>query len=101
MSKFDFNRALQLGNAVQDYAKELDNSERIRLAAFLLGLTNAVQQLATISNDTMSVAMEETMLFSHVEEDDPMDPGYHLHNMLENLADDFETLADCMDSETV
>ena len=94
MAQYDFSKALQLGNAVQDYAKELDNADKIRLAGFLLGLVNAVQQEAAISRDAMWHAQEETMLFADVEQDDPMDASYHLHNMLENIADDFDTLAD-------
>lgn len=101
MARFNTDTMEALMQPVMDYAKELSNADRIRLAAYLLGSVNCAQQYATISADAMWHAQEETMLFNDIERDDPMDPGYHLHNMLENMADEFETLADCMDSETV
>lgn len=101
MARFNTDTMEALMGPVMDYAKELSNADRIRLAAYLLGSVNCAQQYATISEDAMWQAQDETNLFNHVESDDPMDPGYHLHNMLENMADEFDTLADCMDSETV
>jgi len=95
--KYDFDKADEMAVQFTDYAKQLDNADRIRLAAFLLGLTNAVQQHATISQDAMQAAQEDTTLFDDVDEDDPMEPGYHLHNMLENLAEEFDGLARIMD----
>ena len=97
MAKYDFNEALKLGNPIQDYAKNLNDADRIRLAAFLLGLVNAVQQTAEISQDDLFHAKECTRLFDDVDQNDPAAPGYHLHNMLENLAEDFNELADGMD----
>ena len=95
--KFDFDKADAMAAQFTDYAKQLDNAERLHLAAFLLGLTNAVQQHADIPHPAIAAAQDECMtLFQDVEEDDPMDPGYHLHNMLENLADDFDALANLM-----
>ena len=101
---YDFNKAEELGNGFKEYAQTLNNADRIRLAAYLLGLTNAVQQYADINQDVLWHAQEETMLFQEAERGDGMDPGYYLHNTLENLADDFDTLADIVaecDTETV
>lgn len=92
---FDTVTALQQGFI--DYAQTLPNADCIRLAAQLMYLANAVQQYATISQDDLFHAKECTTLFDDVEEDDPMEPGYHLHNMLENLGDELAELADGMD----
>ena len=97
MAQYNFNVADQLATPFTDYAKTLPNADRIRLAGFLLGLVNAVQQYADISAEDMFHAKESTTLFDDVEDDDPMDPGYHLHNLLEDLADNFDELADAMD----
>lgn len=94
MAQLDFDKAEELGNGFKEYVQTLPNAERIRLASYLLGLVNYVQQCADIDADALYHAQEETMLFDHVERDDPMPAGYHLHNMLENLADEFDTLAD-------
>ncbi len=94
MARFNTDTMEALMQPVMDYAKELNNADRIRLASQLLGYVNAAQQYADIDADAMWHAKEETNLFNHVEADDPMDPGYHLHNMLDNMADEFETLAD-------
>ena len=99
MAQYNFNVAEQLGKPFTDYAKTLNNADRIRLASFLLGLVNAVQQHADIDADVMWHARECTTLFDDVERDDPMDPGYHLHNTLENLADDFDELAGLLDED--
>jgi hypothetical protein len=99
MAQYNFNVAEQLGKPFTDYAQTIPNADRIRLAAYLLGLVNAVQQHADITQDAMQAAQGETRMFDDVEEDDPMDPGYHLHNMLESLADDFDALADTMDEQ--
>ena len=101
MAQYNFNVADQMATPFTDYAKTLDNADRIRLAAFLLGLVNAVQQTADITQEDLFHAKECTTLFDDVEEDDPTDPGYHLHNMLEDLADNFDELADCMDQQEV
>ena len=95
----DFDTVETLSKAFTDYAQTLPNSDRIRLAAHCLFLANAVQQHADISQDNLWAAKEETMLFDDVEGDDPMEPGYHLHNMLENLGDEFNGLARIMDAE--
>lgn len=94
MAQYEFDVAEQLGKGFTDYAKQLNNADRIRLAGYLLGLTNAVQQHADISQDALWHAQEETMLFQDAERGDGMDPGYYLHNTLDNMADDFDTLAD-------
>ena len=99
MAKFNFNVADQLATPFKDYAQKLDNADRIRLAGFLFGLVNFVQQTADITQEDLFHAKECTTLFDDVEEDDPTDPGYHLHNMLEDLADNFDELADCMDEQ--
>lgn len=97
MPKFNVDIMEALMGPVMDYAKELSNADRIRLASQLLGYVNAAQQYATISADAMWHAQEETNLFNEIERDDPMDPGYHLHNMLENMADEFDALADIVE----
>jgi len=97
MAKFNFDVADQLATPFKDYTQKLDNADRIRLAAFLFGLVNFVQQTADISTEDLFHARESTTLFDDVEEDDPTDPGYHLHNLLEDLADNFDELADAMD----
>lgn len=94
MAQYEFDVAEQLGKPFTDYAQTIPNADRIRLAAYLLGLVNAVQQHADITQDDMWHARETTTLFNDVDADDPMDPGYHLHNMLEGLADEFDALAD-------
>ena len=94
---FDTVETLQQGFI--DYAQTLPNADCVRLAAQLLYLANAVQQYATISPADMEAAQEDTRLFQDVEEDDPMEPGYHLHNMLENIGDDLNGLARIMDGE--
>ena len=93
----DFDKVETLSVAITDYAKTLGNADCIRLAGFLLGLVNAVQQCADITHEDMFHARETTTLFDEVEEDDTTDPGYHLHNLLDNLADEFNELADTMD----
>lgn len=99
MAKFNFDEALTLANKFTHMADKLDNAERIKLAGFLIGLVNAVQQTATISRDAMWHAREQTLLFQEVENDDPLDAGYHLHNTLDNLSDDFDTLAEIVEQE--
>ena len=99
MAQYEFDVAEQLGTPFTDYAKKLDNAGRIQLAGYLLGLTNAVQQHATISADVMWHARECTTLFDNVDKDDTMEPGYHLHNMLETLADGFDELAELVEQE--
>ena len=94
MEQFNIDKAEAIASRFTDYAKTLANPERIKLAAYLLTLVNAVQQYADITQDDMWHARECTTLFDDVERDDPMDPGYHLHNTLENLADEFYELAD-------
>ena len=94
MEQFNIDKAEAIASRFTDYAKTLANPERIKLAAYLLTLVNAVQQHADITQDDLFHARECTTLFKDVEEDDPMDPGYHLHNMLENLSDEFYELAD-------
>ena len=95
-TEYEFEVAEQLGKGFTDYAKELDGAACIRLTGYLLGLANAVQQHADISADVMWHAKKCTSLFNDVDKDDPMEPGYHLHNMFENMADDFDELADLM-----
>ena len=92
----DYDKVDAMAAQFTDYARTLDNAERIRLAAQVLGLVNAVQQMAVIDADDMWHARETTTLFDDVDKHDPMDPGYHLHNMLEGLADEFDALADTM-----
>ena len=92
----DYDKVDALAAQFTDYARTLHNAERIRLAAQIIGLANAVQQHADITQDDMWHARETTTLFNDVDADDPMDPGYHLHNTLENLADEFDALADVM-----
>ena len=99
MAQYNFNVAEQLGKPFTDYAKTLANADRIRLASYLLELTNAVQQHATISADVMWHARECTSLFNDVDADDPMGLGYHLHNMLENLSDEFDELAELVEQD--
>ena len=93
----DFETVLKLSAGFTSYAETLSNADRVRLAAHVLGLANAVQQTADISQEDMFHAKECTRLFDDVEDDDGMDPGYHLHNLLETLADEFDELADAMD----
>ena len=93
----EFETVLKLSAGFTSYAETLSNADRIRLAAHVLGLANSVQQTADISAEDMFHAKESTRLFDDVEDDDPMDPGYHLHNLLETLADEFDELADAMD----
>ena len=90
----DYDKTDAMGAEFVEYARTLHNAERIRLAAQLLNWANAVQQTAVIDADDMWHARETTTLFNDVDKDDPMDPGYHLHNMLEGLADEFDALAD-------
>lgn len=97
MAQYNFNVADQLAKPFMDYAQTIPNADRIRLAGFLLGLVNAVQQTATITQDDLFHAKETTNLFDDVDRNDPMDPGYHLHNLLETLADEFDELANAMD----
>ena len=97
MAQYNFNVADQLAKPFMDYAQTIPNADRIRLAGFLLGLVNAVQQTADISTEDLWHARETTTLFQEVDDDDTMAPGYHLHNMLEDLADNFDELADAMD----
>ena len=94
MEQFNIDKAEAIASRFTDYAKTLKNSDRLQLAAYLLTLVNAVQQYADITQDDMFHARECTTLFADVDADDPMDPGYHLHNMLENLSDEFYELAD-------
>ena len=99
MAQYNFNVADQLAKPFMDYAQTIPNADRIRLAGFLLGLVNAVQQTADISTEDLWHARETTTLFQEVDDDDPMEPGYHLHNMLEDLADNFDELASTMDEQ--
>ena len=94
MEQINFDKVDAMASRFTDYAKTLKNADRIQLAAYLLTLVNAVQQHADITQDDMFHARETTTLFNDVDRDDPMDPGYHLHNMLENLSDEFYELAD-------
>ena len=96
LQALDYDKVDALAAQFTDYARTLDNAERIRLAAQVICLANAVQQTAVIDADDMWHARETTTLFNDVDADDPMDPGYHLHNMLESLADEFDALADVM-----
>ena len=96
LQALDYDKADALAAQFTDYARTLDNAERIRLAAQIIGLANAVQQMAVIDADDMWHARETTTLFDDVDKHDPMDPCYHLHNMLESLADEFDALADVM-----
>lgn len=97
MVRYDFTVAEQMADPFVEYAKRIPNADRIRLAAFLLGLVNAVQQHADMDADDLFHARETTTLFDDVEQGDSMDPGYHLHNMLENLASEFDELADTLE----
>ena len=90
----DYDKVDALAAQFTDYARTLHNAERIRLAAQVIGLANAVQQTAVIEAKDMRAARKTTTLFDNVDLDDPMDPCYNLHNMLETLADDFDALAD-------
>ena len=92
----DYDKVDAMAAQFTDYARTLDNAERIRLAAQVLGLANAVQQTAVIEMKDMYRSQQEGTLFDDVDTDDPMDPCYHLHNMLESLADEFDALADVM-----
>lgn len=96
MAQFDIDKALALAGPIQQYAGTLGNADRIRVAALLLELANAVQQTAVISAEDFFHAKECTLLFNDVEKDDPMGAGFHLYCMLENLADEFNELADVM-----
>ena len=101
MEQFDINKAEAMASRFTDYAKTLTNAGRLQLAGYLLSLVNAVQQEADITQDDMWHARECTSLFDDVDKDDPMDPSYHLHNMLENLVDEFYELADVVAQNTV
>ena len=96
LQALDYDKVDALAAEFTNYARTLDNAERIRLAAQVLCIANAVQQTAIIDADDMWHARETTTLFDDVERHDPVDPSYHLHNMLENLADEFDALADTM-----
>ena len=93
----EFETVLKLNAGFTIYAELLSNADRIRLAAHVLSLANAVQQTADISAEDMFHARETTTLFQEVDDDDTMAPGYHLHNLLETLADEFDELANAMD----
>ena len=101
MEQFNIDKAEAIASRFTDYAKTLNNADRLQLAAYLLTLVNAVQQHADITQDDLFHARETTTLFNDVDKDDPMDPGYHLHNMLENLSDEFYELADVVAQNTV
>lgn len=94
MEQFNIDKAEAIASRFTDYAKTLNNADRLQLAGYLLTLVNAVQQYADITQDDMWHARECTTLFNDVDKDDPMDPGYHLHNKLEDLAEEFYELAD-------
>lgn len=96
LQAIDYDKVDALAAEFTNYAKTLDNAERIRLAAQVLGLANAVQQMAVIEMKDMYRSQQEGTLFDDVDTDDVMDPCYHLHNMLESLADEFDALADVM-----
>ena len=99
MAQYNFNVADQMAAPFTAYAKTLGNADCIRLAGFLLGLVNAVQQCADITQEDVLQAKKSSTLFDNVDDDDTMDPGYHLHNLLEDLADNFDELADAMDEQ--
>ena len=92
----DYDKVDALAAKFTDYARTLDNAERIRLAAQVLCIANAVQQTAVIEMKDLDRMQQEGTLFDDADNDDIMDPGYHLHNKLENLADEFDALADIM-----
>ena len=95
----DFDKVETLSVAITDYAQTLNDADCLRLAAQLLNLTNCVQQYANISQDAMWHARKTTTLFDKVDKDDSMDPGYHLHNLLEDMADSFDELADHVEQD--
>ena len=101
MEQFNIDKVDAMASRFTDYAKTLNNADRLQLAGYLLTLVNAVQQHADITQDDMFHARECTTLFDDVDKDDPMDPGYHLHNMLENLSDEFYELADVVAQNAV
>lgn len=91
---YDTDKIQALSNDFLNYAKTLGDADNIRLAAHLLGLANAVQQHACIPK----LAAVASILFADVEKDDTVDPGYYLHNMLEDMADELDMLAVAMDA---
>ena len=101
MAQMDYEKNAELAAGLHDYARDLSNGDKIRLAAYVISLANAIQQEATISQDAMWHARECTTMFDRVERDDPMEPGYHLHNMLDNLSSDFDELAEILDTDVV
>lgn len=100
MENINYEKADALAAQFTDYAKTLKNADRLRLAAYVASLVNAVQQHADIDHGTLEEAQDDMMvLFKDVDADDPMDPGYHVHNFLEDLGSDLEHLADVMDEQ--
>lgn len=95
MSDINYDHTKLISQDLLDYADKLGNSDKIRLAAYVLSLADAIQQKAKISNDAMIETKQETMyLFDDVEDDDETEPGYHVFRLLGELQEDFEALAD-------
>jgi hypothetical protein len=90
----DYETNAQLAESVHSYVKTLPNSDKLRFAAYMLSLVDSIQQEAVIPEEVLD---EDNSLFDDVESDDPLEPGYHLHNLLENLAENFESLAASVD----
>lgn len=104
MMNMDHEKNAELARTVHEYAVTLFASERIRFVAYILSLADSIQQTVTIPDSVMQFCLEEGVGPFHrvtpeIEPDDPMQPGYYLHNLLEDMAEDFDDLADEIDQQ--
>ena len=93
----DYDKLESLMGGVMDYAKDLDNSDRLRLAAYIVSSVDAIQQYSIIPNSALHNKDLSLLYKLDIDRDDPVEPNYHLHNALETLADEFDELADWID----
>lgn len=71
---------------IQEYSKTLKASDRVRLASYLVSLVDSVQQDRAVPDKLTGFERVDGLCFD-------------FHVQLDNLADDFDDVAEIMDKE--
>lgn len=83
----NYEYAEELIKPIQEYSKTLSPSDRVRLAGYLVSLVDSVQQDRAVPDKLIGFERVDGLCFD-------------FHTQLDNLADDFDDVAEIMDKES-
>lgn len=80
----NYEHAETLIKPIQEYSKTLKASDRVRLAAYLVSLVDSIQQDRAVPDKLIGFDRVDGLCFD-------------FHTQLDDLADDFDDVAEIMD----